>query len=244
MLIDRFRYKKTLMSLWRRVFGDEYSYIELIFYGESGESIICFAELTDGEAVSAFYLLKSEIHFEGKVYNGYYLYSAATDENHRGKGIMSKLIREAQLYCKDNGYDFISLVPAEKSLYDYYGRFGFVNAMYCLKLTDTVSDGYSPVDPEAYLSYRKSFLNNYFTFDEKSFLYAAACLQASGYGFFSNGENVKIKGAEGDVIELLGSELTKYGCCEKYSFGMLCPLKDDLERPWKHTDIYMNIALD
>ena len=52
---------------------------------------------------------------------------------YRKGGLMSKLISEAQTFCRANGSDFISLVPSSDSLYSYYSRFNFQESMYCLK---------------------------------------------------------------------------------------------------------------
>ena len=54
-----------------------------------------------------------------------YLYGIATFASCRGQGIGSRLIRFAIDYLQNAGYDAILLVPAEPSLIDYYGRFGF-----------------------------------------------------------------------------------------------------------------------
>ena len=54
-----------------------------------------------------------------------YLYGIAAFADCRGQGIGSRLIRFAIDYLQNAGYDAILLVPAEPSLMDYYGRFGF-----------------------------------------------------------------------------------------------------------------------
>ena len=241
MLIDRFIYKDTLSELWHNVFGDSYSYIELIFNKDFDDSILCFAELEGDEVVSAFYLLESSLLYNANTYKGYYLYAAATDKSHRGKGLMAKLIEEAQLYCKENGYDFISLVPSEESLYGYYGRFGFVSAMYSTSQNVSISDSYSTIDPMNYYYLRKKYCKDHIVFDELAFSYAADCLKAAGYDFCSDGNCILIKNSENEIIELLSQDDEN---CKKHPFGMLYPINHKLKRNWKYTDIYMNIALD
>lgn len=242
MLIDRFRYKNTLSRLWNNVFGDSQNYIELIFNKECKDSILCFAELEGSEAVSAFYLLGSNLAYNGKSYKGYYLYAAATDINYRGKGLMAKIINEAQDYCRENGYDFISLVPSEKSLYGYYSRFGFVSAMYGVSISSyTPADSYSSIPFDVYYALREKYCKNHIIYDKDAFIYAADCLKASGYDFFSDGNSILIKNSEDEIIEMLSSDYENY---EKYPFGMLYPISSELNSDWKYTDIYMNIALD
>ncbi|MBQ8503767.1 MAG: GNAT family N-acetyltransferase [Clostridia bacterium] len=130
MLIDALKYKESLRDLWNVVFGDDYGYINCIYKEEYKNDILCFAEIENGKAVSAFYLLKNTLSFEGKSYQGYYLYSAATLPQYRKKGLMGKLIKEAELFCGNEGIDYISLVPANDELYNYYKKFGFQEAMH------------------------------------------------------------------------------------------------------------------
>ena len=54
-----------------------------------------------------------------------YVYGIAAFEAHRGQGIGSKLIRFAVEVLQNRGYEVITLVPAEESLFPYYERFGF-----------------------------------------------------------------------------------------------------------------------
>lgn len=189
MLIDKIKYKKNLADLWHIVFGDSYSYIDLIFKEEFNDSILCFGEIEDGMVVSAFYLLKNILKYDGKTYKGFYLYAAATLPEYRSRSIMSKLIAEAQLYCRNNSYDFITLVPSEESLYSYYSRFGFQEGMYRYKNASVLSvktdNEYEIIKKEEdALSIRSKYENNIITFDKGAFSYAVACLEASGYSFY------------------------------------------------------------
>ena len=122
--------KKDLFSLWKEAFGDEDGYIELFFKTLFNENIRIFAEASDNKIVSVLYLMRSYIKTEEKIYDGYYLYAAATKLAYRGKGIMGKLINEAKDYVISQGKDFISLVPGEEYLYSYYKKFDFEPVMY------------------------------------------------------------------------------------------------------------------
>ena len=75
----------------------------------------------DDEIVSSLFLLPCKI---GN-YNGKCVYCAMTKYSHRGKGYMKKLLDFSYDYCKNNGFDFLFLVPAENSLFDYYSKCGF-----------------------------------------------------------------------------------------------------------------------
>lgn len=250
MLIDKNRYKKSLADLWHCVFGDSYSYIELIFKSEYEKSILCFGELVDDEVVSAFYLIESELVFEGKNYKGYYLYAAATLPEYRSKGLMSKLIFEAEEYCKNQKTDFISLVPSKETLYGYYSAFGFRDAMYCCKNYDysrsvTNKNITLIADSNEYLAIRNKYQGNYFSFSSDAFSYAADCLTAAGYNFYKiSDESFMIYSyEENSILELISFE-ENCKVNETVKFGMIYPINEELDRDWKFTDIYMNIALD
>lgn len=120
---------EDLKTLWETVFGDTRqvtdAFFENAFFPDG-----CFYESVDGKAVSALYLLPVTLGDE----KGFYLYAAATLPEHRGRGLMGRLIKEALAYAKAKA-DFVYLCPAEFSLYDYYRRFGFSKTLYA-KFTD------------------------------------------------------------------------------------------------------------
>ena len=122
MLIEsKEKYIPSLLDLWKKVFGDSEEYIRL-FFDKAYFDSECFAVIEEDKVISAFYLLKCSIKFNGEVYCGRYLYAAATLPDYRGKGLMSELINEALKYCESHNLDFIALVPADDGLYDYYDR--------------------------------------------------------------------------------------------------------------------------
>lgn len=243
MLIDKQIHKEALAELWHKVFGDNYSYINLIFRDEYSDSIICFGETEGDKVVSAFYLLKNTLKLEGRVYKGYYLYAAATLASHRGKGIMGRLINEAQLYCKNEGADFISLVPSQKSLYSYYQRFGFESAMYCYFNSENPGN-LIKIDGEEYYAFRSDIVADYVNFERNAFSYAINCFNEVGTGFYKDSSNDRYFCIDDEnyVIEELSSD--SLFSKEKKPFGMIYPINNELLRNWNYTDIYMNIALD
>lgn len=272
MLIDKLKYKNSLADLWHTVFGDSYDYINLIFKPEYAKDILCFAELDGEKAVSAFYLIRNTLRFDNKLYNGYYLYAAATLPEYRKGGIMSELIREAQVFCKEKGDAFISLVPSEDSLYSYYSRFGFRAAMYCCKGTYKAPESNEAApslsDVSALEKIRQSFDGNLFFTTGDAFGYCRECLENAGIAFWESSDEGGILYSDEErlVLEFISPKTdfeslkNKLPCgeweinspyelpfCEdnkKVRYGMLYPVSDELRRDWQYTDIYMNIALD
>lgn len=247
MLIDKIRYKNTLIDLWQEVFSDSREYIELIFDNSYDKNIICFAEIEGERAVSAFYLLESQLRLDGKSFCGYYLYAAATLPTHRSKRLMSGLIGEAIAYCKKQGFDFISLVPSEESLYDYYSRFGFLGIMYKNNIeffdASAESSKLTPISDEEYFTVRLRCFGDMFTYNKKTFSYAVKCLRFAGFDFYKDKKEsyYLYSKDEGEVLEVVSISAR---CSEKLKSGMICPLNDSFKEKLENKEIYMNIALD
>lgn len=255
------KYIPMLISLWSEVFGDSEDYIRLFFKKAYGDSE-CFAQVVDGRIVSAFYLLKCEIKFKGKTYSGRYLYAAATLPDYRGGGIMSKLIREALSYAESENLDFIALVPADDGLYDYYGRFGFKEAMYKYKVD--CSDAQVSDDEVVHLDSADDFgkIRNtascdMLVYNKIGSEYAFECLRFAGINIYRLGVDAYFAPSEELFIGCgceYPAEILKFCSSDEgyiysnYSFdnalkirnGMVYSFRKDIE----FKDIYMNIALD
>ena len=122
---------EQLVSLWQEAFGDTREDVEAFINTlYSPKNTIVLKE--NGEIVSAVYLVDAQISSEdGNTLNGYYFCCAATRKSCRGKGLMSQIIERVKQTGKDRGKDFIALIPANQSLFDFYARFGFVDYFYC-----------------------------------------------------------------------------------------------------------------
>lgn len=59
-----------------------------------------------------------------------YIYGACTKEEHRGRGLMAKLINESFKDDIKNNIKASILIPQEKSLFDFYKNFGYMPAFY------------------------------------------------------------------------------------------------------------------
>ena len=259
LITDKEKYINSLVTLWEKVFGDSEDYIRL-YFKEAYYDGECFAEIVDDVIVSSFYLLKCSIKCQGKIYYGRYLYAAATLPEYRGNGLMPKLIREAESYCKNEKLDFIALVPAEDWLYDYYSKFVFKESMYkykhCIDKNCATMMAYREItDSDEFNRKRNSVNSDMLVYNEVSNRYAFECMSFIGTRLFDLGENSyyaedeELLCADNEtaikLINNLCGESVIYTNCEvssseKIRNGMILSLKDDL----KFKDIYMNIALD
>ncbi len=114
--------KKELSSLWQMTFLEDFQVIENFFQNVFPTVVTPIIRI-DGEIASSLFLLPCKI---GK-YNGKCVYCAMTKYAYRGKGYMKQLLDFSYDYCKENNLDFLFLVPAEPSLFDYYAKCGFEN---------------------------------------------------------------------------------------------------------------------
>ena len=260
MLIkDKEKYTESLVALWNKVFGDEEEYIRL-FFGDTYYDSECFAVTVNDEVVSALYLLKSRIRCDGRIYNGRYLYAAATSPEYRGKGLMSQLIDEAKAYAEAEKLDFIALVPASDSLYGYYSSFDFIEAMYKYKYQ--VTEDYATMRAyreislgEEFVKIRNSAECDMLIYNDICNKYAFECLRYSGTrvfylsdnAYYAEGEELlccdkesamnMINNLSGEAVIYTNLPLKK---AEKIRNGMIYYINDE----FKNKEIYMNIALD
>ena len=112
--------KKELSDLWQMTFLEDGQITEYFFENIFRDVVTPVIKI-DGEIASALFLLPCKIGD----YNGKCVYCAMTKYSHRGKGYMKELLDFSYDYCTKNGFDFLFLVPAQKSLFEYYKKCGF-----------------------------------------------------------------------------------------------------------------------
>lgn len=148
---------RRIIELWHNIFGDSENIIEE-FLNRFYKNVLLYLE--GDKIVGMLSLLNLS---QGKK-TGYYVYAVATDEKFRSKGIATALIEYAKSLCKKD--EFLLLVPAEDSLFDFYKKLGF-SEISCIRKRNymkTVIDAQIPVlpiSPTEFLILRKEFFKNY-----------------------------------------------------------------------------------
>lgn len=122
--------KQQIYNLWKKTFGDSETVIDRFF-----ESVLAFENVIlccDGEkAVSMLSLMPAKIvSADGQKSDAYCVYAAATDEEYRKRGIMSKLLDFSAELAAERNADFLFLHPANEKLYSYYEKSGFEKAFF------------------------------------------------------------------------------------------------------------------
>ena len=116
--------KRALYALWQNTFGDEPAVIDRFFQCVTPNDIVVCGE--NGNPVSALYMPRVELRCGEKTLSAAYIYAAATDTAYRGRGLMTYLLQFAAENAQRQSLDGLYLVPAERTLFDYYGARGFV----------------------------------------------------------------------------------------------------------------------
>lgn len=119
--------KPALFALWESAFGDTRETVEAFFRLCAAPENILVAQ-ADGKVRAALYLLENQLQVHNDVCRAAYIYAAATERDYRKNGLMTALLTFADEIAARRQFDFFFLTPADKGLFSYYGKRGFVNA--------------------------------------------------------------------------------------------------------------------
>lgn len=111
--------KEQCRMIYRNSFCDDSQYFEEVLFKKCWKSAKYICE--KDEVVSCLFALLCELTEGENSRTGTYIYAAATKESHRGKGYMTRLLKE--VLEETNG--FAVLRPANEKLCDFYAPFGF-----------------------------------------------------------------------------------------------------------------------
>lgn len=245
-----------IICLWHKVFGDNQDVIKKYlerFY----QRVLLYRE--NDEVLGMMSLLPISV----KSRMGYYVYAVATDEAHRGEGIASKMIEYAKNLCKKD--EFLILVPAQTSLFEFYKRLGFYEISCITKNQNfeySKDMAYLPmteISPTEFLILRKEFFKDksFFEWDIDVLNLMHDCFGtkflkiADQKGFiacdvFENTVTVKEMCAEKKDYDILLASVRRYFGMNIYSYAF--PEKTKIPSAMvfgaKFHKPYFNLALD
>lgn len=150
--------REEIVCLWNKVFGDSKKDIDS-FLNRYFEYVLVYK--IEEKTVGILTMLP--VFADGK--KGRYIYAVATDKEFRGLGISTKLLEYANDYIKKNGECFSVLVPAEKSLFDFYQKRGYTRLEGVKRIVDikpNVVSGFAVkrISASEYHILRKDFLSD------------------------------------------------------------------------------------
>ncbi|MDH6305147.1 GNAT superfamily N-acetyltransferase [Parabacteroides sp. PF5-5] len=116
--------KKQVYNLWKAVFGDSDTFMDLYFSRVYKDENAMTIE-RDGTVVSALQMLPYTMTFCGQEISVAYISGACTSPSEQGKGLMKQLLRESFDEMRRRNIDITALIPAEKWLFNYYRSMGY-----------------------------------------------------------------------------------------------------------------------
>ena len=116
--------KAIVREIWEECFIDTPQWLDMFFSKAYNDNDALILKNGD-KPVCSMLLRQYEMTFWSENIKTGYIIGAATKQSERGKGFMSELIRVAIHHAYKRGDLLISLIPASKSLFSYYSKFGF-----------------------------------------------------------------------------------------------------------------------
>ena len=110
----------ALCQLWQQAFNEDSQIADFVFNDFSSFDNIYVCEQ---ESTVVAMIVTVEVECKNK--KGVYFYGVSTRKEWKKQGIMSRLMEFAQTDCRDNGYDFVVLIPSSDELFDFYGKRGY-----------------------------------------------------------------------------------------------------------------------
>lgn len=178
----------ALSGLWQSVFLEDKEVTEYFFKNIFADVMTPVIRI-NGEIVSSLFLLDCKI---GE-YKGKCVYCAMTKYTHRSKGYMKMLLDFSYDWCKENGFDFLVLVPAEKSLFDYYAKCGF--SPFGVRRAYTINGEMPEIKGKLTFENELSFDKKICEYWEKSCIHYGG--KACDFGLVFDDKNIIIRNSKG-----------------------------------------------
>lgn len=131
---DTEKIRRDMMELWKETFHDSSRYIRVVFDNYFTPENV-FTSYHENRLIASLLCVPYEFQIlaaDGKkrFVKGMYLCGLATRPEYRRRGIMSKLMYEAEKSIKERGYTMTFLIPADSHLREYYRSKGYHDASY------------------------------------------------------------------------------------------------------------------
>lgn len=180
--------------LWKLAFGDDEKYIDW-FYRCCGRPEDMLLLLEEGQLASMLALLPQEVVLPGgETARAWYIYALATDPTVRSRGYGRQLLHYVDFHLRARGADCVTTVPAEPSLFKFFGTVDFAPSFSTRKLEllrDMVpdvapGDRAEPVEAEEYNAIRERLLEGtpHVRYGQELIRYQQGLGQMSGGGLY------------------------------------------------------------
>jgi len=113
-----------LKKLWHTNFHDSQDYINFVYSRITTPADTLVYEV-DGKIVSMLTIIPVNFAYYGLAVKTMYVYGAATSKKYEGRGYMSGLLKFAEDYARDFGFQMSVLVPGNRFLFKFYKARGY-----------------------------------------------------------------------------------------------------------------------
>lgn len=181
-----------IIALWKEAFGDGEEFVKDFFDKMNGEKNMIL-RIEEGKTAAMAAMLPVKC---GN-YNGRYIYAVATAKKYRGRGYCREVMEYIHNFMAESGEAFAILVPAEKSLFDFYKKLGYSRTVFA---PDKVGTGkiINKCTVSEYYNIRRELFSKYDLIEwgeeELSYIlsFGETWKTESGAAYFENGRAVEI----------------------------------------------------
>lgn len=154
-------------ELWKLAFGDDDAYIDYFYEHADASQVLVLLE--DGVVWTMVALYPVTLSMPGgRSAASAYIYALATHPDVRKKGYGRFILSYVDFYLKEKGMDCVTIVPAEPSLYKFFGTTGFdpcfstrkVELLHTMVGSPGDGDVLTPVSPAEYERIREAYLSD------------------------------------------------------------------------------------
>lgn len=129
--------------LWEEIFTEDCESFLDYYYGYKVPESWIYLLRYRGNAVAMLHLNPYSVRCNGTVRKSYYIVGVATKAEHRHRGCMARLLRQAAQDATEEGCPFLFLMPANPAIYTPFGfRYGYVHQeiRLCPQLRQALTD--------------------------------------------------------------------------------------------------------
>ena len=135
--------QREMRAMWHEIFGDEIHEIDSFLLRH--DDVVPFIHKENRQVVSMLFVVPLQMWGKRVAY----IYAVATKPEFRGKGLATRVLKEAMQYiCTGGKYDVIALIPSSSESQRLYERLGFENTQLPMEFSasDYLGTGSAPHD--------------------------------------------------------------------------------------------------
>jgi predicted acetyltransferase len=125
------KYKPALKEMWKLCFPKDTNNFIKFYFNEVYKDDETLIYLENGKPAAAFQMIPYPLKSGAEVFQACYISGAMTHPDFQRRRFMRELLLFAFDLMRERGFDYTFLIPQEKWLFDFYGKFGY-------KITDAV----------------------------------------------------------------------------------------------------------